>query len=174
MGDPEQRPATQPAGLRPVRSTCISKPKAAHRSMPKKPRIVIKHVIVCDDVRRENNGKFILIGVYSNEISFARLPTQFEFVLWVEMDQKESGNTSLQMRCIMKSPEHELFSITMDMKIDEPGHNVAIAIGQIGVLFSTEGTLSIQFRQNEEGWKEFRALPVRQAKASASVQQRPA
>ena len=39
--------------------------------------LAIKHMIVCDEVRREDNGKRIIIGVYTNTI----LVPEFPFVL---------------------------------------------------------------------------------------------
>jgi hypothetical protein len=42
--------------------------------MPKFPLITVKHVVVCDDIRREDNGKEILIGVYSGGIIVPQFP----------------------------------------------------------------------------------------------------
>ena len=33
-----------------------------------------KYIVLCDEVRQENNGKYILIGVYAPDIALTQLP----------------------------------------------------------------------------------------------------
>jgi hypothetical protein len=40
----------------------------------KRAELKIISVLICDDVRREENGKEILIGVYSGDIIVTRFP----------------------------------------------------------------------------------------------------
>jgi len=49
----------------------------------------VKSVIICDDVRRETNGKEILIGVYNDTLLFSDVPAlmgkvSFRVALWSE------------------------------------------------------------------------------------------
>ena len=37
-------------------------------------KITLRHILISDDVRTENNGKLLLIGLYSREMDTQRLP----------------------------------------------------------------------------------------------------
>jgi hypothetical protein len=37
-------------------------------------RIDVEYAFFCDDVRREDNGKFIFVGVYTQQLSIATFP----------------------------------------------------------------------------------------------------
>jgi hypothetical protein len=49
-----------------------------------------KFSLVCDDFRQENNGKFIIIGVYTPNMTVAQIPfvcPTLTFVFWLESDR---------------------------------------------------------------------------------------
>ena len=39
-----------------------------------------EYVVLCDEVRQENNGKFILIGVYAPDMTVTQLPATLAFL----------------------------------------------------------------------------------------------
>jgi hypothetical protein len=52
--------------------------------------ITPKYVLICDEVRQENTGKFILIGVYQQDLVTAQLPVilpGLTFFIGVESDR---------------------------------------------------------------------------------------
>jgi hypothetical protein len=54
------------------------------------PQFFHKLTLVCDDVRREDNGKLIIIGVYTPDIRVAQIPFVFPsltFLQWLETSQ---------------------------------------------------------------------------------------
>src|SRR5437016_2130339 len=58
-----------------------------------------KSTIMCDEIRREDNGKLLLIGVYQD----AMLSSQFPFVLpgltfLMKLESDRPGSWSLRMR----------------------------------------------------------------------------
>jgi hypothetical protein len=42
--------------------------------------ILFDSLVLCDDVRFENNGKLLLIGVYSDVVQVVKLPLQMRWV----------------------------------------------------------------------------------------------
>lgn len=40
--------------------------------------------IFCDDIRREDNGKAFLIGVYMDDLVPSKLPAQFPLSIWIK------------------------------------------------------------------------------------------
>ena len=45
-----------------------------------------KAVILADEIRKEDNGKAIIIGVYSGDILFPSFPAQKKFGIWLEVE----------------------------------------------------------------------------------------
>ena len=55
--------------------------------------ITQKHGIVCDDVRVENNGKWIIIGVYTPDMAVPQIPIvlpNIAFFSWIHSDRPGS------------------------------------------------------------------------------------
>lgn len=52
---------------------------------------IIEAVILCDQVRREDNGKLLLIGVYSDVITVPRLPLLIQLTLAIEVRVVHAG-----------------------------------------------------------------------------------
>ena len=47
--------------------------------------------IFCDDIRREDNGKELLIGVYSGSLQVPILPAPVMLSVWVPFERSESA-----------------------------------------------------------------------------------
>ncbi|HSX20973.1 MAG TPA: hypothetical protein VLG38_07635 [Gammaproteobacteria bacterium] len=60
------------------------------------PSITLLHSIVCDDIRREDNGKFILIGVYPELIILNAIPAQIILGIWLQFKMQLFEKTTLQ------------------------------------------------------------------------------
>jgi hypothetical protein len=50
--------------------------------------------IVCDDIRREDNGKEIIIGVYSGSIVVPQFPATLLLSLWVGLEAPRAQSPS--------------------------------------------------------------------------------
>lgn len=49
------------------------------------PNVMLQQALLCDDVRTENNGKSILIGIYNQHIILPVFPTSISVCLWVDL-----------------------------------------------------------------------------------------
>jgi hypothetical protein len=61
--------------------------------------ITQKHSIVCDDARQENNGKWILIGMYTPDMAVPQIPIvlpSIAFFGWIHSDRP--GSFSFRMK----------------------------------------------------------------------------
>lgn len=58
--------------------------------------INLMHSIVCDDIRREDSGKFILIGVYPELIMLNMLPAQIILSIWMQFKMQLLEKTTLE------------------------------------------------------------------------------
>jgi Family of unknown function (DUF6941) len=109
--------------------------------------IIQKHAIVCDDARQENNGKWILIGMYTPDMQVPQIPfvlPTLTFFAWLESDRPGSFPFRIKL-------EHLESGASMAegmgvMQFAKPGIGVStIRFG--GLQFSSPGAyvFSIQF-----------------------------
>jgi len=70
-------------------------------------------VLVCDDVRKEQNNKEILIGVYGSDIHVSALPANIFLSFWMEVTSAVKGPFQVVLRVQAPNPD-EKFEILMD------------------------------------------------------------
>jgi len=58
----------------------------------------INNVIVCDDARTEDNGKAILIGIYTGTINPSKAPALMSFVLWFLGEVEGEGKFRIEIK----------------------------------------------------------------------------
>jgi hypothetical protein len=68
--------------------------------------ITEKYILICDDVRREDNGKIIILGMYFNEVTVPQLPFPMP---------------SLTFFCVLESERPGTFRFSFKLKHEEGG-----------------------------------------------------
>ena len=116
--------------------------------------VIIGSVILCDDIRKEDTGKGILIGVYSGNITVFRFPTAASLSVWIEHDVTEIGKFEFHCRLLLDD-EIEVVSIAGELDAKELGPG-DFAFGGISTQLQREGYLSIQFKIADQEWTEIR------------------
>jgi hypothetical protein len=94
--------------------------------------------LICDDVRREDNGKFILIGLFE-AIGAASFPFVYPGLRVVNRWCNGEGNFSQKIR--LMSPGNEILSETPDSPVGLPGTQANVtSVSYLGNLrFSQPG-----------------------------------
>jgi hypothetical protein len=106
-----------------------------------------KHAIVCDDVRQENNGKWIIVGMYTPDMQVPQIPfvlPTLTFFAWLESDRP--GNFPFRIRLEHLETGAAMAEGMGVMQFAKPGVGVStIRFG--GLQFSNPGVdvFSIQF-----------------------------
>lgn len=59
--------------------------------------VTIDFAFLCDDLRVENNGKQIFIGVYSDEVNLSAFPMQLELKLILHFKSKDIGSHKIHI-----------------------------------------------------------------------------
>ena len=93
--------------------------------------LTAKYILVCDEVRQEANGKFIIIGLYTPDMTIPQIPfglSALTFFMGVESDRP--GN--FQMRFAL-------------MHLDS-GQNIVEGVGAVGFQKPGLGTVAIPLR----------------------------
>lgn len=120
----------------------------------------IAYTIICDDVRIENNGKQILIGVYADGIILTHLPVVLRLVLWVEVRNIPSGITRLQFQALSNEDPTPLFKSDGELQSESAVDMAHLSI-PMPVKFQSTGTLVIQMRASAEAdWDTIKTVKV--------------
>jgi hypothetical protein len=115
-------------------------------------RIEPAYVIFCEDVRREDNGKDIIIGVFTDNIIVPLLPTFMRLAFWVPCRVLRPGNVSLQFR--LSSANGDILLMTPQVSAEaRTGKYLIIRLPGIFVSLNHPGTYSLELRQGDGKWE---------------------
>ena len=111
------------------------------------------NVVLCDEVRREETKKEILIGVYSGDILIPSLPAIISLTLWVHCKTHGRGRTKREVR-IISSDGEVLSSGTYSTNIEgaDEGYMSAV-LGKISFQIQKTGTIKFQWRKHQQRWR---------------------
>ena len=132
--------------------------------------VKIKFAFVCEDSRREDNGKLMFIGVYGSNILVSDFPHQAALCLgvWIESSEHFNGPMSFQ-------------ALLDDEKITDGSGSVKVGTGQsvtaiqpIPIFIPKEGILKFQIKFGDGKWQNAAELAVQRKTSPASnVSERP-
>ncbi|CAN7179069.1 hypothetical protein LJR251_000302 [Rhizobium rhizogenes] len=126
----------------------------------------LHNLTVCDQVRQEITGKFLLIGVYSNGIIVSELPAQFPITIWGLLEAEKLGRNSFSIRARMANSDQDLLLLEGDADILELDNWTPIGFGG-AITLPEEGKLLIEARfDDEKVWTTLRELNCKKAEVS--------
>lgn len=118
-----------------------------------------ENVIICDQVRREESGKHLLIGVYPHNILFPSFPGTIVLSVWIQMLNEKGGNIPVEIR-VKDSNDKILTSGGATIQAISHGGLVTLTIPSIPIDISNETVLSFQIREPKKHWKTLKKMPV--------------
>jgi hypothetical protein len=122
------------------------------------PQIEFHYATVCDDVRREDNGKLILIGVYGSDISFKQLPAEVSLNLVIPTTASDALEMPLEVR--VQYDGKEVAKGAGTIRTRESGH-ATFVIPNIEIQIPDHpSTLEFAVRPGDGKWQTVRSLPV--------------
>jgi len=126
----------------------------------------IKFGIVCDDVRREDNGKLILIGIYGSNILVSSFPAMLALSLVISVDVLENFEGPILIRALLNGEKIVEGRTNLTMVI---GNDALITLPTMPVRIDKAGVLAFQLRMSsDEEWMTIREIPVDPIGATAS------
>lgn len=117
------------------------------------PRVTIIAAVLCDDIRREDNGKDILIGAYSSTILVHALPSSpLPLMCWLSLIIKEPGSLHLSFRATDHN-RNAIFQHTINMGTDSDLGEGSFPLGPIFFqLKEPKGTIKIDYKEEQGEW----------------------
>ena len=113
--------------------------------------------VVCEDIRQENNGKQILIGVY-NSVLVQQFPVVLSLAFWIQYLPTQTGKFKSGLRVV--SGDTTFLDINADIEI--PAIELS-SFNIVGIPFAlqTETTLKVELKQPSGQWEFVREFSVR-------------
>lgn len=115
-------------------------------------------ILLCDDIRKEFNGKDILIGVYSDGIIVGAYPQILPMSVWCLLQPKKTGNYECELRVQAPSGNPPL-TVNFGLQADNT-QLTTLAVQGMPVHLERDGKLTISFRAKGGDWKEVRTYSV--------------
>ncbi|QLQ18648.1 MAG: hypothetical protein HZT43_08235 [Exiguobacterium profundum] len=104
--------------------------------------LTFDQALFCDDVRHEQNGKLIVIGMYTGTIQFDKFPAQSQFWMLAHFRADSVGDETFTIRIDVNGQEASRIEGSMTFEMPASGW-VPFPIGAI--LVGTPGTLAASF-----------------------------
>ena len=119
----------------------------------------IQSAIVADDIRKEDNGKHIIIGAYSSDILSAIFPVYVSVMLWLEFYADHDGENSLEFR-ILDDKGKVYSSLTANFGIADCSKMASLVLPRMEIEVPTGCVLRWQMREKGKRWKTIKSLPI--------------
>lgn len=115
------------------------------------PELRLLNTVFCEDIRHEDNGKDILIGVYSEVMAPSRCPINLRLSLWIQYEAAQSGETEIMLRLRFGDAPQEAPEARIHMSIAEPGE-VTIALRGMPLAIDGSGVLLLEHCLPGQNW----------------------
>lgn len=129
--------------------------------------------IVCDDIRIEDNGKAIIIGVYVGDILVSEFPASLRLGFWVQWknDAEIVGKTDFEMQIEVEGHEEKIRSQGSFNGPLIAGADIFITAVGAPVTFRKPTSLKVSAKFDSGPWKELanKRVDLRPTLASPST-----
>jgi hypothetical protein len=107
--------------------------------------VLFEALVLCDDIRFENNGKLLLIGVYSDVVQVFKLPLQLRS-LGLAVRARAMSRGRIAFTVTASDPQgNSLLEAKGEMNYEgEPGRTIWLPIVMGPTLLTTEGTYGVR------------------------------
>lgn len=123
------------------------------------PRLTIKNALICDQVRREDNGKLLVIGVYHGSIQVKTFPVAMEIQLLASFRANKLGDLEFEVRAL--DGAKELAKGTGSMNISRTGDGT-VALPPMPLKVDGPTVLSFELLQYGDKWRLLASMPIEQ------------
>lgn len=104
--------------------------------------------VFCDDIRHEDNGKLILIGVYTADLVPAQLPGNFPLSLWLDIRGLAVGSYDVIIGIDIPMGAH--LSIKGGIEVNDPTQPATMIATGIPINIASAGTIVVSIEMAGE------------------------
>ena len=114
--------------------------------------------IVCDDVRREDNGKELILGVYSGSILVPTFPSNLMLSFWAQYQASAAGHSVMDAR-VLSAQRTTLVQLKLNIDVSDVGCG-SIYLPPLPIQVQSHGELHWQIKQEGQDWETIKSIPV--------------
>jgi len=118
----------------------------------------IRFGLICDDIRKEDNGKFIAIGIYAGDIRISVLPFSLALVGLISFDIPAPIETNIEIIILLN--EKQMAHATGEVSFKEAGIAM-LSVPKMLVRFEEYGDLHYRIKIGDGDWTDIFNGPVR-------------
>jgi len=123
--------------------------------------IKIEMALLCDEVRREDNGKLIIIGVYTPGMELAEFPANIAPCVWIKFAPLGKEDMNIEIRAKdKKRPRSQLLRGKGKIHTDNPDQPIFLALPQRLMKVDEPTTIVFEIREVGGRWKTVLETPL--------------
>lgn len=122
-------------------------------------RAEILSVVICDQVRKENNRKDILIGAYGRDIVVSEFAAFLTLTIWIEHVFYGTGDLPLYFK-LTTDRGTELFNAQFTATLRHERSPGSISLGEFGVPLTDPCQVIFQFKEHDGDWIHLKSKTV--------------
>ena len=130
------------------------------------PNLTLTYALVCDDIRREDSGKLIFIGVYARDVRVSKTPATLVLSLAVNVQASKALTTDIEIRWLVDGAQRS--QIKGQLVVEEPGPAMLTVTGLIVTGIEDDATLEFEWRAPDQDWAKLYEIPILASLASAA------
>ena len=128
-----------------------------------------RYAIIADDVRREENGKGIIIGAYTGNIAISEFPYLAGLSFWIEGPAvKETTKFELKIELLNEQGKSLTAFSAFASVVPTPGVDTTTVVVGGGVPITEPGALVLLYKHENE-WVELVRKPIEKARLSSTA-----
>lgn len=121
-------------------------------------KMKIENVIICDEVRKEDNGKHLIIGVYPNNMLVPEFPANLAPSIWMQLYLDQDKDTEIEFR--IRQDDGKILGRgtgVLPMSRTQPA---TTSLPPSLIKVQKACVLSFQIREKGARWKTLKKVPV--------------
>lgn len=117
------------------------------------------YAIICEDVRREDNGKLIILGVYGRNIRVQEFPATLALGLVMSVTTDETGKFDFEFQCLINGERKA--GARGQMIVNDSGGMTLINIPAMPIIdIKGETEIVFQAREVKADWQTVASIPL--------------
>jgi hypothetical protein len=122
----------------------------------------ISKVLICDDIRVENNGKYILIGVYTDDILVSSLPATLSFMTYLQIRPDDVGEANIRARvCFGRQSKKNVAPIIEIKAVFKNKETAQMALPKVSFTAQKEEVYRVDVSFDGRTWVNLSKTPIR-------------
>ena len=127
--------------------------------MPKTPRLSVNYAMLCDDVRFEDNGKLLIVGVYGPDILVTKFPAKIRVMLLLNFSSDSGGDVDFEVR-VKSADGSAVAGAKGQLEVSGRTNNSFLPLPGTILSLSSAGDLKFQFRTVGSRWKTVMSIEI--------------